>query len=213
MVSKGAGIRPVRIERHKRGEDQDSETRDCRYSEWGEVVQDAMRTASYLRGPGRVLRLQSLRVGAVELGEGVTVSALSDQNNILIAIRFSHPIAGGGTCSKLLPIVPKKSWKKAGDAWKRRGGAQGWTGTVDPDGMLSLQPSVMCEEHDVHGMITDGEWRSFSIFNRVLRLEDEELHYKIERAIEEAQEFGGGMTGLLLALAGHQWKSDMSRRK
>ena len=88
--------------------------------------------------------------------------------------------------------------------WKSLKG-ETWTLKVEYDRSITLTPSVWCPAHGVHGTIQWGEWEN--LVPTLTDLSPALVEYKIEKALKEAEEFGGGYWGAILALADRQYIS------
>lgn len=140
--------------------------------------------------------LDQLREGRIDLGRGVSISAVMNESGRIAFLNFSHPTKDGGTCTKGLPIRKKGAW-----SWKNNLGT--WSLWVERDRTITLSPSVVCDEHHVHGMLTRGRWSTF--LDKFLDQEQHVIERKIEQAIKEAEEFGGGYWGAILTIASKKW--------
>lgn len=144
-----------------------------------------------------VVTLARLREGPVYLGKGISVSAVMNEQGRIAFINFTHPTKDGGTCTKGLPIK-----KKTKDWWKRSY-FENWSLWIERDRSITVAPSVLCREHDVHGLIRNGKWKSLSF--ELWDQEQEVVERKIDKAIEDAEKYGGGYWGAILALAASKW--------
>lgn len=140
--------------------------------------------------------LDELREGPVSLGRGVSISAVMNESGRISFINFSHPTKDGGVCTKGLPIRKKGEW-----SWKAS--LDRWSLWVEKDRTITLSPSVVCDEHNVHGMLRHGRWTTF--LDKFLDQEPDVIERKIEQAIKDAEEFGGGYWGAILSIASKKW--------
>jgi hypothetical protein len=74
-----------------------------------------------------------------------------------------------------------------------------WDLQVERNRTLTLYPSLFCPEHHVHGTIANGKWRSLHL--SLPDLSQCEAESKIDRAIDMAEQYGGGYWGAIQALA------------
>ena len=141
--------------------------------------------------------LDRIREGSVDLGKGVSISAILGEDGRIAIIQFSHPTKDGGICTKGIPIHKGKMSKRGLKWLTSRSGT--WELKIEEDRSLSLYPSVWCVGHDVHGLIRDGAWKSFHF--ELSDLPQTEAERRIDRAIKQAEEYGGDYWGAILALA------------
>lgn len=150
-----------------------------------------------------VITLDQLKTGdTLDLGREITVRAMLDEDNRISVIWFSHPLQDGEKCLKAIPMRPKRKRFKG---WKYLGGAiyDGyWDIRVDQDRTFSLSPSIACYQHGIHGYMKGGKW--MTTFDYFLEQPTDVILKKLYKAEREAEEFGGGYQGAILALASRQ---------
>lgn len=145
--------------------------------------------------------IDAIREGPVDLGKGISISAILGEDGRIAIIRFSHP-TNNGTCVKMVPIRKKMDWFKSG--WET------WGLKVEKDRTITLFPSVWCPTHNCHGLIRDGEWKSLNFV--ISDMSQWAAETRIERALKDAEAYGGGYWGAILALAdGYSLVRDMSQ--
>ena len=163
-----------------------------------------------LRATRPIITLDDLKTGEEQnLGRGVSIQAFMNDDNRISFMRFTHH-HDGKPCTKIIPIRQKqgrarrKKWKMP--RWDGWGGGiyDGyWDIHLNDDRTISLSPSLLCSKHHVHGYFRAGRWMTG--LDYFLREDDEVIEKKIAKAIEEAEEFGGGYQGAILALASRQF--------
>lgn len=206
MVSEGTRLpgRTSELQRRE-GSPGNDPTRSDDYwdhPQWAKNLSDALRAVDQRSGQQlQLITLEALSKGEVDTGRGVRISAITSDDHFLIALRFTHDLPNGDTCTKTIPIAPRKRKKNKKFTW---GKANGWIAWEDvATGGITLSPSVVCNEHDIHGYVTAGEW--ITMRQKFLDLPRDVIARRLISAVKEADEYGGGEVGMLLALASHQW--------
>ncbi|MGH2683013.1 MAG: hypothetical protein ACRDIX_07250 [Actinomycetota bacterium] len=92
------------------------------------------------------MKLKELGWREKALGGGYIVTAIAGYGSEdVAAFVVRHPLPEGGGCEGLVPIDPKYAR-----------GKQPWV--VESWDQLTISPSIVCTEHDVHGHIRNGLW-------------------------------------------------------
>lgn len=79
---------------------------------------------------------------------GIRLEAMLDQQDRIIACKFSHP-SRTGVCQRIIPITTRGSLKTL---YRRR------VWRINKQGPVNMLPSLVCPEHRIHGMIFNGKW-------------------------------------------------------
>lgn len=144
--------------------------------------------------------IERLREGPVFLGRGITIAAVMNEKDQITFIKFTHPTKDG-TCTKILPIKKGKMKYSYANGFGKY--ELGWRMKVKrgKNKYISLSPSVLCSQHRVHGFISEGRWRTYDFFD----LSQAVMERRIEAAIKDAEQYGGGYWGAILSMASKKY--------